>query len=110
MNNNKIEFTRGSGNIFADLDLPDAEELDLKSRTAFVICQTIDQLNLSQTAAARKLGISQPDVSRIIHGRLDGFSLERLLTFAGALGNDIDIKVKRVTGARPGRVRLRAYA
>ena len=81
----------GSGNVFADLGLPDADDRLLKSRVALVISDTIEQLGLSQKVAAEWLGIAQPDVSNLVRGRLRGYSLERMLAFARALGNDIEI-------------------
>jgi predicted XRE-type DNA-binding protein len=87
--------TRSSGNIFADLGLPDAEQHEHKARLAIVIGQRIEQLALTQQSAAKRMGVSQPDVSNILRGRFEGFSLERLLDCALALGNDVEIKVKR---------------
>jgi predicted XRE-type DNA-binding protein len=87
--------TRGSGNIFADLALPDADEHMLKARVVLFIAKRIEQLGLTQQVAAKKIGVAQPDVSNILRGRFEGFSLERLLGCVRALGNDIEIKVKR---------------
>jgi predicted XRE-type DNA-binding protein len=86
---------RGSGNIFADLGLPNADEHMLKARVVMFIGQRIEQLELTQQAAAKKMGISQPDVSNVLRGRFEGFSLERLLGFVRALGSDVEIRVKR---------------
>jgi predicted XRE-type DNA-binding protein len=86
---------RGSGNIFADLGLPNADEHMLKARVVMFIGQRIEQLELTQQAAAKRMGVSQPDVSNILRGRFEGFSLERLLGFVRALGSDVEIKVKR---------------
>src|SRR5215813_1936498 len=87
---------RSSGNVFADLGLPDADSRLLKARVLAVINDTIESQGLgSQKAVADVLGIAQPDVSKLLRGRLSGFSLERLLDFASALGNDIDINVRR---------------
>jgi predicted XRE-type DNA-binding protein len=98
--------TVGSGNVFADLGLPNADERLLKSRIAIVISDAIEQLGLSQTAAAERLGIAQPDVSNVLRGRLRGYSLERLLSFARALGNDIDITVRQHDPEQGGRLRV----
>jgi predicted XRE-type DNA-binding protein len=71
--------TQSSGDIFADL-FPDADELDLiKLRAAFLIGKTINKYGLSQRAAAVKLGVAQPDVSRILNGLVDRFTLEKLV-------------------------------
>lgn len=87
--------TRGGGNIFADLGLPNADEHMLKARLVICIDKMIEQTGLTQQAAAKKMGISQPDVSNLLRGRFEGFSLERLLGFVRALGSDVEIKVKR---------------
>jgi|SRR6185437_14088542 predicted XRE-type DNA-binding protein len=100
----KEKITRSSGNIFADLDLPNPKELDLKAQVAFLISQMINRQNLSQSAAALKLGIAQPDVSRILRGRLDGYSLERLLTFVQGLGSDVELSFKPAKKNAKGRI------
>jgi predicted XRE-type DNA-binding protein len=87
--------TRGSGNIFADLGLPDADEHMLKARFAMFIGKRIEQLALTQQSAAKRMGLSQPDVSNLLRGHFEGFSLERLLGCVRALGNDVEIKVRR---------------
>lgn len=86
--------TSGSGNIFADLGLPDPESELLKARLAAAIRDLIAEANLSQTEAAERMRITQPDVSKLVHGRVAGFSLERLLGFVQALGSDVEIKIR----------------
>jgi predicted XRE-type DNA-binding protein len=88
-------ITRGGGNIFADLGLPNADEHMLKARLVICIDKMIEHAGLTQHAAAKKMGVSQPDVSDLLRGRFEGFSLERLLGFVRALGSDVEIKVKR---------------
>jgi predicted XRE-type DNA-binding protein len=85
---------RSSGNIFADLGLPNASEHELKARIVLTLGRTIDVLGLTQTAAAARIGIAQPDLSKILRGNFSGFSLERLLSAATKLGNDVEIKIK----------------
>jgi len=85
--------TRGSGNIFADLGLPDADEHMLKARVVMFIDKRIAQLGLTQQAAANRMGISQSDVSKMLRGRFENFSLERLLRLVRLLGSDVEIKV-----------------
>jgi predicted XRE-type DNA-binding protein len=84
----------GSGNVFADLGLPDAPELQAKADLAYEISQTIDQRGLTQVEAAEILGVDQPKVSALVRGRLDGFSMERLSRFLNALGKDVEIVVR----------------
>jgi transcriptional regulator with XRE-family HTH domain len=66
----------------------------------------IEQAGLTQQAAAEKMGVSQPDVSNLLRGRFEGFSLERLLGFVRALGSDVEIKVKRRRDREHGEGRL----
>jgi len=80
--------------VFADLGLPDAEELDVKVRLAAEIVRLIDARGLSQVAAAAALNINQPKVSALKHYKLDGFSVERLMTFLLALGQDVEIRIR----------------
>lgn len=83
----------GSGNIFADLGLPDAEEHDLKAQIAIKLNDAISQLNCSQAEIAKKLGIKQPHVSQITNYKLQGFSVERLMLFIVKLGHSLTIEV-----------------
>ncbi|MBD2771399.1 helix-turn-helix domain-containing protein [Iningainema tapete] len=83
-----------SGNIFADLGLPNPEERLVKAELVRKISETINHRKLTQVQAAEILGIDQPKVSALIRGRLSGFSTDRLLYFLNALGNDIEIIVK----------------
>jgi predicted XRE-type DNA-binding protein len=89
-NMSKRSVTRGSGNIFADLGLPNADEHMLKARVVMFITALIEELELTQQGAAKRMGIRQPDVSKLLRGRFAGFSLERLLGFVRALGSDIE--------------------
>jgi predicted XRE-type DNA-binding protein len=83
-----------SGNVFADLGLPDADELLAKAELARMIRGLIEQRSLTQTDAARLLGTTQPKVSDLFRGRLEGFSMERLYRFLNALGQDVQIVVR----------------
>jgi predicted XRE-type DNA-binding protein len=75
------EVTRSTGNVFADLGFPDAEERYTKVRLAAAINQLLHRRRLSQAAAARELGINQPKVSALLNYKLAGFSVERLMRF-----------------------------
>jgi predicted XRE-type DNA-binding protein len=86
-------FTVGSGNVFADLGLPDPDTRLAKAELARSISAIIRERGLTQREASELLGIDQPKVSAITRGRLGDFSLERLLTLVGRLGMDIDITV-----------------
>ncbi len=84
----------GSGNVFADLELPEPEEALTKATLAMRIGQLIAHRRLSQTEAARVMGIDQPKVSALVRGRLTMFSTERLLCFLNALDQDVEIVVR----------------
>ncbi len=90
----------GSGNVFADLGYPDAEERQTKLRLAYAINGIIDERGLTQGAAAERLGINQPKVSALRNYKLDGFSVERLMTFLTALDRDVDIVIRRKPRSR----------
>jgi len=95
-------ITRGSGNVFADLGYPDAEERQTKLRLAHAINGVIARRRLTQGAAAEKLGVNQPKVSALANYKLDGFSVERLMTFLTALDQDVEIVIKRKPRSRAG--------
>lgn len=83
----------GSGNVFADIGVANPEEALLKAELVRSITNALDMRRLTQTAAASVLGVSQPKVSLLYRGRLDAFSVERLLRFLNALGRDVRIVV-----------------
>ena len=88
------EVTVGSGNIFADLGLPNPEERLVKAQLARQIYIRITDRNLNQAEAATILGIDQPKVSNLINGKLAAFSIDRLFRFLNALDCDVEISVK----------------
>jgi predicted XRE-type DNA-binding protein len=88
-------ITRGSGNVFADLGYSDADERQTKLRLAHALNQIITRRRLTQTAAAERLGINQPKVSALATYKLEGFSVEQLLTFLTALDLDIEIVIRK---------------
>jgi predicted XRE-type DNA-binding protein len=95
----------GSGNVFADLGLSDAEEKQTRVRLAVAINQIIRSRLLSQAEAARLLDVNQPKVSALMNYRLDGFSVERLMHFLNALDRDIEIVIrKKPRSRRAGRI------
>ena len=98
----------GSGNVFADLGLPDADAHLLKAGLVVRIDAIIRRRGLTQTEAARLLGLSQPDVSRLLRGDFRQYSLERLLRLLTTLGRDVDIVIRRPRSADGGRLRIAA--
>lgn len=103
-----IPIRSGSGNVFGDLELSDAQEYLAKAELAARIYQVIKSRKLTQTAAAKLLGISQPKISALINGHLDGFSTDRLFRFLGALGCDVRITVSRPHPKLAGRIQIMA--
>ena len=97
------EFTPSSGNVFADLNLPEADDLLAKAELAAKIIAEIQRRRLTQSQAAAILGIDQPKVSALKQGKLSGFSIERLMRLLLVLGRDIEITVK-------GRAKSKAMA
>ena len=102
------KVSRGSGNVFRDLGLKNPEELLAKTKLASRIVQILEKQKLSQTQAAGLLGIDQPKVSQLYRGRLDDFSLERLMRFLTALHQDIRIVVEDKPRRGRGRVTVEA--
>jgi len=96
----KEEVVRSSGNVFADLGFPDAEERKTKVRLAAAINQLLNQRRLSQIAVARQLGINQPKVSALLNYKLEGFSVERLMRILTALDQDIQIVIRNKPRSR----------
>jgi len=86
--------TSGSGNVFRDLGLADADVLQAKADLVFKISAIIEKRGLSQVEAGRVLGVTQPKISALLRGRLDGFSLERIMRFLAALDQRVEINVR----------------
>lgn len=102
---NKIQVIPSSGNVFADLRLPNPEDKKTKVRLAVEINQIIQDLKLSQADAAQKLNINQPKISALSKYRLEGFSVERLMTFLTRLNRDVEIVIhKKPRSRRPARI------
>ncbi len=81
-----IECEAGSGNVFADLDLPDADELLSKAQLIVAIQAAIEANNWTHSEVAGRIGIGQPDLSKLLCGRLEEFSTHRLLMLLNSLG------------------------
>jgi predicted XRE-type DNA-binding protein len=95
-----MSVTEGSGNVFADLDLPDPDERQVKAQLAIYIEQLIEQNGWTQGEAASRMGLSQSNVSNIIRGRLKNFTLDRLFRCLNAISQDVEIKVHPAQSAR----------
>ena len=86
--------------MFADLGYPDAEERQTKLRLALALNTILDQRKLNQADAAALLGINQPKVSALRNYKLDGFSVERLMTLLTALDRDVEIVIRKKPRSR----------
>jgi predicted XRE-type DNA-binding protein len=103
----KIQVTESSGNIFADIGLPEPEEELAKAQLASCIGRVIRRQRLTQGAAASRMGIDQPKVSALLNGKLANFSSERLMRLLTELGQDVEIRVKPAPRRRAhGHVRV----
>ena len=110
----RVCIERGSGNVFADLGLPDAAERQTKTRLALALNRIIKEQALKLVDAARLLGVPQPKVSALVNYRpepvnrlpleLRGFSVEKLMEFLVALGRDVEIVVRPKRGDAAARV------
>jgi predicted XRE-type DNA-binding protein len=105
----KIKIEESSGNVFADIGIENAEEYQAKAKIAYHICSIINDRKLTQLKAAKLLKIDQPKVSALMHGRLDGFSSDRLLRFLTSLDQDVEIVIKpRTSPKKPAEIRVLA--
>ena len=100
-----IEVQRSSGNVYADLGLPDAEKLKIKTGLVIEIRRAIRRLGLTQQEAAKCMGVTQPKVSDMMRGDFSNLSERKLMDCLSRLGYDIEIKVRPVS-KRPGRLTL----
>lgn len=107
MTNKKI--ARGSSNVLADLGFREAEERQTKLRLAFAINAILKERRLTQAEAAQVLNVRQPKVSSLANYKLDGFSVERLMTYLTALDRDVQIVIKKKPRSRSsGRISVDA--
>ncbi len=90
-----VPFTRGSGNVFADLGLPDAELLAVKADLEIVINVELQRLRVAQVPAAERAALTEREISQIGRMRLDSFSEERLRDVLGRLVIDVEIHLDR---------------
>jgi predicted XRE-type DNA-binding protein len=104
-----VTVSRGSGNVFADMGLSNPEERLAKASLSILIEEAIEERGLTQTEAGKLMGIDQPKVSHILHGRLAGYSTQRLIEFLNALGRDVEIVVRAAPKSRKrGRLHVAA--
>jgi predicted XRE-type DNA-binding protein len=89
----KVKYSRSSGNVFTDLELPDAEERLLKAQLVVQIRRFIEQKERTQAETAEVIGLDQPKVSNLLRGRLAGFSVDRLLNILNRLGHNVEVRI-----------------
>jgi predicted XRE-type DNA-binding protein len=94
MRKKKIRVEEASGNVFADLGLPNPERELLKARLTLKIYKIVKACGLTRAQAGALLGIKHPHVSTLMHNRAGNFSVGRLIEFLTALGQDVEITVK----------------
>jgi predicted XRE-type DNA-binding protein len=100
-----IRITEGGPNVFADLGLPDADELLIKAKLAHQIAVAIKERNISQSEAALVIGLPQPKLSNMLRGQFRGISEDKMMRCLAALGHDVTILVSR-KGKERGRVEV----
>ena len=93
-------FEIGSGNVFQDIGLPNAEEHFVKAQLVFKLDSIMKERGLKQVDAANLFGVRQPDISKMLRGEFRQFSVERLLRFLVALNQDVEIVVRPHRGGR----------
>jgi predicted XRE-type DNA-binding protein len=93
-----------SRNVWLQLGFPDAEEHYLKAELVLRLDKAIRSLALTQRAAARRIGTTQPELSKILRGKFSEVSLERLMRFLTALGYSIEISIGTSTARKAGKV------
>jgi predicted XRE-type DNA-binding protein len=95
MDDEPLEYVIGSDNIFADTGVPNPEEALARAELMRRVTHILRERRLTQAAAAKLLGTNQPTVSDLLRGKMSKFSLERLIRFLNALGEDVEISVRR---------------
>ena len=97
----RIEFEEGSGNVFADLDLKNADQLLARAQIGFHVFKILEDKKLKQLEIAEVLGIAQPDVSHLMNGHFSRFTTDKLLDFLKRLDQKVTIQVSRHRKGEP---------
>lgn len=101
MNDADIPILPGSDNLFADLCFPEAESHLLKAQLVARLSGVLKDMGLTQAEAAQRMGVSQPDVSRVLRGQFRDISVERLLRMMVRVGCAVDIVVRPAADGQP---------
>ena len=97
----KEKITPSSGNVFADIGLPDAEEMPIKAQLVVNLQRLMKLHGLTQKEVAERANTDQPAISKVLHGRLDQVSVEKLLKWHSALNQEVDITIRDNFTRRP---------
>ena len=103
---NEIKSKKSSGNVFADLGLPNADEHLVKADLVLEIAARIKTKGLTQAEASKLIRLAQPDVSKLLRGHFTGYSFERLFGFLTALGDEVTIAVSPAKSKKQARLKL----
>jgi len=114
MTSKRVEVHESIGNIFADLNLPDADNHFLKAEIVAELYRLINERKLTQAKAGSIMGVSQPEVSRLFKGNFREYSIERLMTFLTAFDRDVEIvsrpRAKHARKSKAGRITFKPVA
>jgi predicted XRE-type DNA-binding protein len=99
-------ITKSSGNVFADLGIPNPKEHEVKAEIVLRIIHIVKARKLTQAQASKLIGLAQPDVSKILRGHFAGYSYDRLLGFLTALGEKVTITVSTAKTAKDAKLEL----
>jgi predicted XRE-type DNA-binding protein len=99
---NQLQITQGSGNVFADLgfDPQEAKNLLLRSQTMMAISHWFEDSGLTQAAAAKTLGLTQPRLNQLLKGKISEFSLDALVNLAACAGMRVGLTIRPMAGVR----------
>ena len=110
MMKNKVRVTKSTGNVFADIGLPNATTHSIKADLVMRIAAQIKSKGLTQAKAAALLGMAQPDVSKLLRGHFASYSYDRLFGYLNALGENVWIEVSRSKTKKDSRLELKIPA
>jgi len=99
----KAKFEKGSGNVFADLGLVNADELFARAQIGFHVYQILERRKLKQREISSILGIAKPDVSHLMNGHYSRFTTDKLLDFLKSLNQKVTIQISPHRAGEPYR-------
>jgi len=97
-----LKVTKGRANIFEDLgfDVQESQNLLLRSQTLIALAHWFNAIGLTQAAAAKTLGVTQPRLNQLLKGKIDIFSLDALVNMATNAGMQVGLSIRPVTSVR----------